>query len=447
MLRSFYKLYLLVVLAVLVCALAVVPGMQRLFVFGESGTDADNVRTSLYLAREQLMALPQDRRESGLLARRAPLPLIDFKLIPREAWAPNAGEALALDRGLAVTRASGEVAAALPPGRMLLVGKPAPSDLVVTLFQAIAWLMIAGVLFGGLFLWLRPHWLDLERLRAAADRFGEGQLQVRAGLSERSSIAPMGGRVESMGGSGQMRGFDSMAARIQILVSTQNDMIHAISHELRTPIARFGFGLALLRGARADEERQRHADALARDVAELDQLVAELLSYGALEQPGRTPERSLVHLGELIDSVVGGLALEMELLDVHCEVRLDLPSPQVICDPRLTARALINLVKNAMRYGHGRVVIMAELAGDALWIRVDDNGTGIAPDDRKAIFEPFHRLDRSRDRDTGGVGLGLAIALRAIRVQSGELQAVDSPLGGARFEVRLPSAVSGNAVA
>lgn len=435
MLRSFYKLYLLVVLAVLVCALAVVPGMQRLFVFGESGTDADNVRTSLYLAREQLMALPQDRRESGLLARRAPLPLIDFKLVPRETWAPDADEALALDRGLAVTRASGEVAAALPPGRMLLVGKPAPSDLVVTLFQAIAWLMIAGVLFGGLFLWLRPHWLDLERLRAAADRFGEGQLQVRAGLSERSSIAPLARR------------FDSMAARIQILVSTQNDMIHAISHELRTPIARFGFGLALLRGARADEERQRHADALARDVAELDQLVAELLSYGALEQPGRAPERGLVHLGELIDSVVGGLALEMELLDVHCEVRLGLSSPQVICDPRLTARALINLVKNAMRYGHGRVVITAELVGDVLWIRVDDNGTGIVPDDRKAIFEPFHRLDRSRDRDTGGVGLGLAIALRAIRAQGGELQAVDSPLGGARFEVRLPWAVSGDAVA
>lgn len=435
MLRSFYKLYLLVVLAVLVCALAVVPGMRRLFVFGDSGTDADNVRTSLYLAREQLLALPQDRRENGLLAQRAPLPLIDFKLVPREAWVPDAEEALVLDRGLAVTRASGEVAAALPPSRMLLVGKPAPSELVVTLFQAIAWLMIACVLFGGLFLWLRPHWLDLERLRAAADRFGEGQLQVRAGLSGRSSIAPLARR------------FDSMAARIQILVSTQNDMIHAISHELRTPIARFGFGLALLRGARTGEERQRHADALARDVAELDQLVAELLSYGALDQPGRAPERSLVHLGELIDSVVGGLALEMELLDAQCAVRLDLPSPQVICDPRLTARALINLVKNAMRYGHGHIVIAADLVGAALRIRVDDNGLGIAPDDRKAIFEPFHRLDRSRDRDTGGVGLGLAIALRAVRAQGGELQAGDSPLGGARFELVLPSAMSGSALA
>ncbi|MBT2116201.1 HAMP domain-containing protein [Dyella sp. LX-66] len=426
MLRSFYKLYLLVVLAVLVSALAVVPGMQRLFVFGESGSDADNIRTTLYLAREQVLALPESERESGLLARRAPLPLIDFRLVPRDAWAPDAKEAQQLDHGLVVTRASGEVAATLPPSRLLLVGKPAPSDLVVTLFQVLAWLVIAVVLFGGLFLWLRPHWLDLERLRAAADRFGEGQLQVRAGLSERSSIAPLARR------------FDSMAARIQILVSTQNDMIHAISHELRTPIARFGFGLALLRGARTDEERQRHADALARDVAELDQLVAELLSYGALEQPGRAPERLPVHLGELIDSVVGGLALEMELLEVHCEVRLDLPSPQIVCDPRLTARALINLVKNAMRYGHGRIVIAAGLAGGALLIRVDDNGIGIAPDDRKAIFEPFHRLDRSRDRDTGGVGLGLAIALRAIRAQGGELRADDSPLGGARFEMSLP---------
>ena len=426
MLRSFYKLYLLVVMAVLVCALAVVPGMQRLFVFGDSGTDADSIRSTAYMVRDQLLMLPEEQRADGLLARRAPFALIDFKLVPRDRWQPSAEEQRGLDRGSAVTRASGEVAAALVPSRMLLVGTPAPVELAVTLFQVIAWLVIAGVLFGGLFLWLRPHWLDLERLRAAADRFGAGKLQVRAGLSERSSIAPLARR------------FDSMAARIQTLVSTQNDMIHAISHELRTPIARFGFGLALLRGASAEEERQRHADALARDIAELDQLVAELLSYGALDQPGRTPERGLVHLGELIDSVVGDLALEMELLDVHCAVKLDLPSPQVTVDPRLTARALINLIKNAMRYGHGQIAISAQLARGQLLLRVDDNGLGIAPGDRKAIFEPFHRLDRSRDRDTGGVGLGLAIAMRAIRAQGGELQAEDSPLGGARFEVRLP---------
>lgn len=75
--------------------------------------------------------------------------------------------------------------------------------------------------------------------------------------------------------------------------------------------------------------------------------------------------------------------------------------------------------------------------GCEIW--VDDDGIGIPVDQRERIFEPFYRLDRSRDRATGGFGLGLAISRRALEAQGGTLTALASPLGGARFRVWLPT--------
>ncbi|MGP1665337.1 MAG: ATP-binding protein, partial [Rhodanobacter sp.] len=302
-----------------------------------------------------------------------------------------------LDSGLLISdEPPNGLVLALPPSDLLLRVTQPPGMLAAPIYQIIAWSLVCLLLFGSVFLWLRGHWRDLEQLSLAADRFGNGNLAARSALPAHSSVAPLAHR------------FDSMAARIETLATTQNDMINAISHELRTPITRFGFGLALLRTADSETERKRYAEELAHDVTELEALVSELLSYGALEQAGRAPERYFTDMDELIGGVLGSVALEMELLGVECAVDIQAGAERAMLDPRLTARVLINLVKNAMRYCHGRVAIQVLLRHDRLVILVDDDGIGIPAAERKTIFEPFHRLDRSRDRKTGGSGLGLA---------------------------------------
>ena len=426
MLRTFYKLYLSLIISVAVAAFVVTPVMQYLFVARFTQSDAQDVRATMYVMRDMLADVPEAQRKKVIDDARAPFALIDFGLTDRSQLTLSDKDRRALDNGYSVSVGSDSLLLAIPASNQVLRTNQLDIPGSGPIFRAMAWVTIVFVVFGGLFLWLRAHWRDLEALREAAQRFGDGQLHVRSGLPARSSVSPLATR------------FDSMASRIQTLVSTQSEMINAISHELRTPIARFGFALALLKSAKDEEERRRYIDTMSHDIGELDQLVSELLSYGALGQPGRDPECCEVDIAEFIDSVTGSLSLEMELREIQCHAVTLPPGALATIDPKLTARALINLVRNALRYGRERIDITATVDRGVLVVHVDDDGIGVPEADRKSIFEPFHRLDRSRDRNTGGFGLGLAIVLRAITSQGGSVTVGDSPTGGARFTLQLP---------
>ena len=107
-------------------------------------------------------------------------------------------------------------------------------------------------------------------------------------------------------------------------------------------------------------------------------------------------------------------------------------------EPRLMARALGNVLQNARRYAKQRVEVDAAINADTCRIVIDDDGPGIPEADRARIFEPFTRLDTSRNRDSGGYGLGLAIAQRIAQWHGGNIGVEDSPLGGARFVISWP---------
>ena len=432
MLRTFYKLYLTLIASIVLAVVVVVPAMQYMLVPRLTPSDADDVRSTMYILRDMLSVQDEARRKQTLDEVLPTLSIVRFDLVDRSSITLSDDQRRRLDIGYAVeTDSPGTILLAIPPSHQLLRTREMRAPGSGSLFRIAAWTVVVAMLLGGLFLWLRSHWRDLEILREAAQRFGEGQLHVRSGLPARSSVAPLATR------------FDSMASRIQTLVSTQSEMINAISHELRTPIARFGFALALLKSARDEAERHRHIAAMSNDMGELDQLVSELLSYGALGQPGRDPEYCEVNIPEFIDSVIGSLSLEMEARDIHCRVVMEPNLTLAHIDPKRSARALINLVRNAMRYGRRNVDITVTNANDMLVIHIDDDGIGVPEAERKSIFEPFHRLDRSRDRSTGGFGLGLAIVRRAIMSQKGSVIVGDSPTGGARFTMRLP--ISANA--
>ena len=302
-----------------------------------------------------------------------------------------------------------------------------PDPLDVNLLYWSINVLIGATMLACLLLWLRPHWRDLERLKGAAERFGKGHLGERTQISPSSNI----GSLASV--------FDTMAGDIESLLNQQRDLLNAVSHELRTPLTRLDFGLALALSDDLPAASRERLQSLVAHIRELDELVLELLSYSRLQNPARLPEQVEVSLDEFIDSILGSVDEEMESPEIVIDVLLHGQFERFSLDPRLTARALQNLLRNAMRYCEKRIQIGVQVYADGCEIWVDDDGIGIPDDERERIFEPFYRLDRSRDRATGGFGLGLAISRRALEAQGGTLTVEASPLGGARFRLWLPA--------
>jgi two-component system OmpR family sensor kinase len=306
-----------------------------------------------------------------------------------------------------------------------MVVPPDPMD-VNLLYWSIN-VLIGATMLACLLVWLRPHWRDLERLKGTAERFGKGHLSERTKISPSSNIGSLANV------------FDTMAGDIENLLNQQRDLLNAVSHELRTPLTRLDFGLALALSDDLPTASRERLQSLVAHIRELDELVLELLSYSRLQNPAQTPEQVDVSLDEFIDSILGSVDDEQSP-DIVIDVLLHGQLERFSLDPRLTARALQNLLRNAMRYCEERIQIGVQVYAGGCEIWVDDDGIGIPEDERERIFEPFYRLDRSRDRATGGFGLGLAISRRALEAQGGTLTVEASPLGGARFRLWLPAA-------
>ncbi|BFO04442.1 two-component system sensor histidine kinase BprS [Pseudomonas guariconensis] len=302
-----------------------------------------------------------------------------------------------------------------------------PDPLDINLLSWGVTVLIGAAMLGCLLLWVWPHWRDLERLKETARRLGQGQMAERTHISPRSNIGELAGV------------FDTMASDLERHVNQQRELLNAVSHELRTPLTRLDFGLVLLFDEVPPPCRKRLLE-LVGHVRELDELVLELLSYSRLQNADQARERVEVSLLELVDSVLGGFAEELDGRGIQWEVRAETRLPRFVLDPRLTARAVQNLVRNAMRYCDESLLLRLRAEEDgACLVTVEDDGIGIPPEERERIFQPFYRLDRSRDRSIGGFGLGLAISRRAIEGQGGTLTVAQSALGGAQFRIRLPA--------
>ncbi len=229
--------------------------------------------------------------------------------------------------------------------------------------------------------------------------------------------------------------FNTMAARIRRFVQDRTEMLTAIGHDLRTPITRLK-----LRAEFVDDDEQRGK--MLADLEELEAMVSATLAFG---RDARTTELvASLDLAELLRTVLdeagdawpdrsGRLAYE------------GLPHLTVRARPLALKRALANLVANAVSYGGSARVRLTPPADGAAVIEVEDDGSGIPPDELDRVFEPFHRLEPSRSRETGGVGLGLPIARNILRAHGGDLTLANRPpafagagSGGVKATVTLP---------
>lgn len=292
--------------------------------------------------------------------------------------------------------------------------------------RLLTWSLIGLCLAIAVWFWVRPVWRDLETLRQTARALGEGQLESRAPAARSRAFELL---TETVNG---------MAERIQRLIATQKELSSAISHELRTPIARMRFALEMTQEAEEQGERERLWQMMGDDLDELDNLIDSSLTYARFEREQPELNLSLVELGPWLEEKVDSIRILSRSLDLVVDIGALPAEQQVELDLRSMPYAVTNLLRNALKYAKSKIVVSAEIAGSRVRIHVDDDGIGIPADERRRVFYAFTRLDRSRDRTTGGYGLGLAIVRLVLEQHDGTAIASESPLGGARFTLEWP---------
>jgi signal transduction histidine kinase len=222
--------------------------------------------------------------------------------------------------------------------------------------------------------------------------------------------------------------FNTMAARVRRFVEDRTFLLTAIGHDLRTPITRLK-----LRAEFMEDDEQRGK--MLADLDEMEAMISATLAFGR----DATTSEPLVKLDlasllrTILDDAADGDPAHAEALSYagpeHLPVR---------ARPLALKRALANLVGNALKYGEAAAVTLhAPLRGIAR-IDIDDQGPGIPVAEMERVFEPFRRLETSRNRETGGSGLGLSIARNILRAHGGDITLTNRQEGGLRVGVTLP---------
>ena len=298
------------------------------------------------------------------------------------------------------------LALALPDGRELLMlrpSRPPPPGPVLT-FALIA--LGVGV---GAFPVVRRLTRRLERLQAGVTEWGAGNLATRVVVEGHDEVAQLAST------------FNEAAARIEQLVGAHKSLLANASHELRSPLARIRLGVELL----STDPSTARRDELARDIAELDQLIDEILLASRLE---------------------GGAAPEFEAVDFTAVVaeecaRADIPLQADFAglrgNARLLQRLARNLLENAVRHGGGRAEAAVRLTRTTVELDVLDRGAGVKESERERVFEPFYRA-RGASEASGGVGLGLSLVRQIARQHGGDAYCLPREGGGSIFRVTLP---------
>jgi signal transduction histidine kinase len=272
-------------------------------------------------------------------------------------------------------------------------------------------------------LWLRPLLKDVRVLTDASQRFAADYREPLATAAQTTELTSLANNL------------DDMSARISQLIQTEKEMTAALSHEMRTPLARIRFAAAVL-GNDADAETRAQLAALNADVQQIDDLISDMLEYARLDHPGLRMQWSRTALEPWLTHVLGSAAARDRVVTTRRDAGVD----HAWMEPRLMELALSNLVTNALRYAKRSVAVTLSQDAEFNRIVVEDDGEGIPDTERQAIFRAFTRLDTSRNRDTGGFGLGLAIVARIAALHRGRVTASNSAtLGGARLELEWPA--------
>lgn len=308
-----------------------------------------------------------------------------------------------------------------------------PQDAHKTVFGIVTHLLML-VLISSIVCYLLTRQLTgpILRLRHASRQIAEGQLESRVD----SSVERRGDEFGDLG-----RDFNTMATRIQDLLSSQRQLISDVSHEVRSPLARMNLALDLARRRLGNDPA---FDRLTIDLEKLNEMIGRLLTIAKLEGGAAPIERETVELCRMVAEIVEDA--QMEARERQCTIAFECPGDfSLTGDENLLRSAIENVVRNAVYYTHPSTEIRVALkpqvsAGNtAVVLTVSDRGPGVPPADTEKIFTPFYRVAEARDRQSGGAGLGLAIASRVVSMHRGTITAANRPGGGLEVTMELPA--------
>jgi len=255
----------------------------------------------------------------------------------------------------------------------------------------------------------------LERLQQSVERLGGGDLTARVAVEGQDEVARLA------------VSFNDAAARIEQLVQAHRGLLANASHELRSPLARVRMGIELMRSG----DRPDVAQEIARDIAELDGLIDEILLMSRLDAlaPNSDALRARFEPLDLAAIVAEESARAGATFDGQA---ITLPG-----DGRLLRRLVRNLLDNARRYGGAAPIeVVLARSGRGVVLTVSDRGPGVPATERERIFEPFYRAQGASET-SGGVGLGLALVRSIVQQHGGTVECLPRDGGGSVFRVVL----------
>ncbi|MFV7770042.1 ATP-binding protein [Shewanella marisflavi] len=293
--------------------------------------------------------------------------------------------------------------------------------------ENIALTLTLAILLSGLLCGLLAWHLGkpLRSLKQSAEAVASGDLSHRADPSTTARNDEIGQLAQS---------FNAMADSIESMVNSQQRLISDMSHELRTPLTRLQLALALTRKKGQDS---KEIERIGYEAEQLEAMIAELLELSRVKLDVHE-NKHMLSLSETLGQVLDDAEFEAEQQQKSLVIDID-DSLMLKLNPRPLARAVENLLRNAIRYAEREISIRAFAEPSKVILEILDDGPGIEdPADLQSIFEPFYRPQSARERESGGWGLGLAIAKAAIAAHKGKITASNLSPHGLKITITLP---------
>lgn len=290
---------------------------------------------------------------------------------------------------------------------------------------------LLAILFSGLISYGLARYISspIRALRNATKQLAAGDLSTRV-------LPTLPTRQDELYSLAQ--DFDHMAEQLDRSVAAQKRLIQDISHELRSPVARLQFALALAR-KRLNQDSSQELDRIESECTQINNIITTLLNLPAFELDPSLALTDQVDIAVLLETLCDDLNYDSQRASIYYVNRLTQPVI-FLASAQLLRSAFENILKNAQHYSEptDAIRLTIEMQDRNIHIQCCDQGPGVPEDKIQDIFKPFYRTSEARDRSSGGYGLGLAIAKRAVDIHGGQIQARNELRGGLCVEIQLP---------
>ena len=300
---------------------------------------------------------------------------------------------------------------------LLLLTLPSPIKEMHPLLELLFTVVFYSGVIAAIALWLLPLLTRLRRLDQAAAAIAEGRLDARIPAAQSSYIQ----RIENT--------FNDMAEKIEQLIADNKLLSRAVSHDLKTPLARLRFGVDMLEEEQEPSVRQKYYQRINHDLDHMESLINTLLDYAKLEEAKLSIHKSPIDFGRFIQEWLAHFNSGAPV-DLQLDIK---PGVMINADKRYLGMLIHNLVLNAMQHAKSHVRVSLSTSASTIIFSVADDGEGIDPSSRERIFQPFQKGDGGKAK---GHGMGLAICERIAGWFAAEITVGRSEvLGGAEFIV------------